>query len=143
MYEKEGDDLKEMLSSAWDVLLRFTGAAGGIFGGGSLPVLLIVMGFNFITDVIGILTGEKAKNDVVKASVLSIIKKLTQKCTALGIIVLAGWLDNISGKNEIMKNAAIGFYICDEGISILKKAAVLGVPVPAVLKKALSAIEKE
>lgn len=45
--------------------------------------------------------------------------------------------------NGAVRSAVCMFYIANEGISILENAGRLGLPLPGVLKNALSALEKQ
>lgn len=124
--------MKEMFVSAWDVLLRFTGAAGGVIGGGSLPLMAVLMGLNLLLSLFADRSKPKRR--------LKAFRDIGGKASVLGIVLLAGWLDGISGKGNTMKNAVIGYYICNEGLALIKTASALGVPVPSVLQKALNSL---
>ena len=121
--------MKEVVFSAWDVLLRFTGAAGAAAGGGSVPVLFALMALNLIC-----VSFEMAKKGEWK--LLAFFHAILKKGLVIGIILLAGWMDGVSGKGSFLQNAAIGFYTCDEGLALLKSAARLGIPIPVILRKA-------
>ena len=126
--------MREMFISAWDVLLRFSGAAGGAMSGGSLPLMIALMGLNLILSMFMAENGRKQKWNALLRSVI-------RKLTVLGVILVAGWLDGISGKGNTLRNAAVGFYSCDEGLALLKNAAMLGVPIPSILQKAVKSLQ--
>ena len=124
--------MKEMFFSAWDVLLRFTGAAGGVIGGGSLPLMAVLMGLNLLLS--GFVDRREPRRRV------KVLRDIGGKASVMGIVLLAGWLDGISGKGNTMKNAVIGYYICNEGLALIKNASALGVPIPSVLQKAVNSL---
>lgn len=125
--------MKEMLISAWDILLRFSGAAGGVMGGGSIPLLIVFTGLD-------LLLSPFAGAHEGKTPFRVLLRGLMEKSAIVGMILLAGWMDGIGGKGNAMQNAVIGFYTCDEGLKLLKNAAVLGIPVPSLLRKAADAL---
>lgn len=58
----------------------------------------------------------------------------------IGIILFAGVMDQWLGQGELLSRAAMGFYICNEGVSLLQNAAWLGVPVPGIIRRSLQAM---
>lgn len=126
--------MRELMTAAWDVLLRFSGAAGGIAGGGSLPLLAVLMGLNLILSLF-------ANKEGAKQRVIRMLRGALARSAVLGLILLAGWLDGIGGWGNTLKNAVIGFYICDEGLSLLKHAAMLGIPIPNALRRAAGTLK--
>lgn len=125
--------MKELLFSAWDVVLRFTGAAGGAAAGGNLPVMAALMGLNLFLPLF-----LKAGRERMTFSLL--LRRVLEKAAVFGVILLASWLDRIGGKGSMLRSAAIGFYTCQEGLTLLKNAAALGVPIPSALKKAAESL---
>ena len=60
------------------------------------------------------------------------------------IIVMAVALDRIGLTSEpIFRTLAIWYYIGYEGLSVLKHAAVFGLPIPGVIKKALEQAQEK
>ena len=90
------------------------------------------------------LTGVAAA--VIKKEVSSDIgfEGLLKKFCIFLIVAVANIIDtDILKVNGIMRNAAIFFYLSNEGISIIENAAVIGLPIPEKLKNVLQKLGKE
>lgn len=130
--------------NAWDILLRFVGAAAGMLGGGDLALLCALMALDYGTGISLALLGKSVKTSNGRLSAHAGFLGLLRKGMMLGVILLASVLDRVAGEGEWLRRAAIGFYICNEGISLMENAARLGIPVPHGLRRALGALrEKE
>ena len=68
-------------------------------------------------------------------------KGLCRKGVALLVVLVACRLDLMMGITFIRDTVIIGFII-NEGISITENAACMGVPLPAIIKKALEILKK-
>lgn len=117
-------------SSMWALILS---VCGFLFGGadGLLIALVIFMVIDYIT---GLIYGIYSKTVSSKRGLLGFLKKF---CIFL-IVAVAHTLDlYILNDNEILRNATIGFYIANDGISILENMAKLNIPLPQRLKDVL------
>ena len=99
----------------WDALLR---------------ALLIVMVIDIMTGLL-IAFREKALSSAVG------FRGISKKALILLIVGLSHVLDESIGGGAL-RGAVLGFYISNEGLSVLENAARLGLPVPEKLKGALS-----
>lgn len=60
------------------------------------------------------------------------------------IVLMATLLDRASGmENAVFQTAAVGYYIANEGISILENSARMGVPYPRSILNALEELRAE
>ena len=133
--------MKEWLLHAWDILLRYGGAAAGFMGGGNTRVLLILMGMDYATGLTLGLMGKSKKTKDGRLSARASFHGLLKKAVMAGVIMLSALLDQLAGQEDLLRRAATGFYICNEGISLLENAALLGVPVPGKVRQALSVLQ--
>ena len=99
----------------WDALLR---------------ALLIVMVIDIMTGLL-IAFREKALSSAVG------FRGISKKALILLIVGLSHVLDESIGGGAL-RGAVLGFYISNEGLSVLENAARLGLPVPEKLKNALT-----
>lgn len=117
-------------SSFWAVVMSI---CGFLFGGadGLLTALVIFMVIDYIT---GLFYGVYSKTLSSKKGLIGFLKKF---CIFL-IVAIAHTLDlYILNDSELLRNATIGFYIANDGISILENMAKLDIPLPKKLKDAL------
>lgn len=135
--------MKAFLIHTWDILIRFSGAAAGLLGGSDGRVLCILMALDYITGMLLGCLGKSKKTVDGRLSARAGFQGLLKKGMMLAVILLAALLDRLAGRGEALRRAATGFYICNEGISLLENAALLGVPVPGKIRKALSALRDE
>ena len=75
-------------------------------------------------------------------------KGIAKKVLIMGLVAVGHILDtHILGGGAVCRSAVIGFYIANEGISILENSAKLGLPLPkkliAVLKQLKDDNDKE
>lgn len=69
-------------------------------------------------------------------------KGLCRKGGTLLIVLVAAQLDKITG-TEFIRDAVVIGYIANEGISIIENIGLMGVPIPAVIKKAIDVLRKK
>lgn len=131
-----------------DVLCTILGLIGAgvakIFGGWSdgLTTLLIFMGVDYVT---GLLLGALGKSKKTESGTLSsgaCWRGLIKKGVTLLIILVACRLDLLIGTSYIRDAAVIAFCV-SEVISIVENAGIMGVPIPAVITKAIDTLKKE
>jgi len=135
--------MKGFFAEAWDILLRFLGAAAGLLGGGNGKILCLMMVLDYVTGLILGLMGKSKKTADGRLSARASFRGLLKKAMMLGVIALAAFLDHLSGQEEHLCRAATGFYICNEGISLMENAALLGIPVPGKIRHALTALQQD
>ena len=130
------------IRNAWDILARILAAIGALMAGGSLPLLGLMMAADYGTGILLGLLGKSKQAADGRLSFRLCLTGIARKGMMLLIIFLAAVLDEIAGQGKLLRSAATGFYICNEGISLLENAAMLGVPVPQKLKNALRALRE-
>lgn len=115
------------------------------FGGwdAGLATLLIFMGIDYIS---GLIVAGVFKNSP-KTSTGSLEsragwKGLCRKCMTLIFVLVAYRLDIIIGTNYI-RDAVIIAFIANETISLVENAGLMGVPLPAVITKAIDMLQKK
>ena len=133
----------EFFQNTWDVAARLTGAAAGALTGSSLSTLFVLMISDYALGLLMGVLGKSRKEESGRLSFSAGLLGFTKKMMMLLIIVLCRLLDQIAGKENMLQAAAIGFYTCSEGISLLQNAAILGVPIPAFMKKALQRMQND
>lgn len=119
------------------------GAIGGViaslFGGWDtgLVSLLIFMGLDYVSGLVVAGVFHKSnKTDTGSLESKAGWKGLCRKCMTLVFVLVSYRLDLIIGTNYIRDAVIIGF-IVNETISIVENAGLMGVPLPAVISKAI------
>lgn len=134
--------MKGFLTEVWDILLRYGGVAAGLLGGGNGMVLCVLMGLDYATGLTLGMMGKSKKTKDGRLSARASFQGLMKKAMMLAVIFLAAVLDQLAGQEDLLRRAATGFYICNEGISLMENAALLGVPVPGGVRRALTALQE-
>ena len=119
----------------------FTTAFGGLTTG--MQTLLIFMGIDYITGLI--VAGVFKKSTKSESGALESRagwKGLCRKGMTLLIVIIAYRLDLMLGTNYI-RDAVIITFVVNEALSILENAALMGVPLPTVLVKALDVLNQK
>ena len=116
-----------------------------LFGGWDtgLVSLLIFMGLDyvFVKDEAGVF--HKSNNtDTGSLESKAGWKGLCRKCMTLVFVLVAYRLDLIIGTNYI-RDAVIIAFIANELISLVENAGLMGVPLPAVITKAIDILQKK
>ncbi len=122
-------------------LVKYVAAMGGsfityLFGGWSalIQILLAFVVIDYITGVLAAAIGGKLNSNI---GLRGIAKKIF-----IFVIVACGHLvDGALGTQDIVRDAAIYFYIANELLSILENAGEIGLPVPDVLKNAIERLK--
>lgn len=126
-----------------------TGAAGSfiasLFGGfdAAMVTLLIFMAVDYISGMIvaGVFKkSQKTKNGALESG--AGWKGLCRKGMTLVIVLIAVRLDMVIKTNYIRDMVCIAF-IANETISIIENAGLMGVPVPAVITKAIEVLKEK
>lgn len=130
------------------VMTLFGGIVGGIvnmLGGWTedLTTLLIFMGVDFVLGLlIAAVWKKSSKSKSGALSSWSAWKGLCRKGASLLVILIAYRLDVTLGTTYI-KTAVIFAFIANEGISIVENLGVMGVPLPAVITKAIEILNSK
>lgn len=132
----------------WDKIVKglaaAMGAVAGFLGGWGvmLTALAVAMGVDYITGLIVAWRGKSSKTDGGGLSSKAGFDGLARKGVVILIVLLATVLDRVlGGEVAIFQTAAAAYYIANEGLSILENAALMGVPFPPRMKKALEALK--
>lgn len=116
-----------------------------VFGGWSaaLTTLIIFMAIDYISGLI--LAGVFHRSSKTESGALESKagwKGLCRKGLTLLIVVVASRLDVMLG-TTFVKDAVCIAYICNEAISILENAGLMGVPIPKAVKNAIEILKKK
>ena len=107
-----------------------------LFGGWSalIQILVAFVVIDYVTGVLAAAIGGKLNSNI---GLKGIAKKIF-----IFIIVACGHLvDNAMGTQDIVRDAAIYFYIANELLSILENAGNIGLPVPDILKNSIDTLK--
>ena len=112
-------------------------ALTALFGGldAVLAALLIFITLDYITGIIAAIVEGKLSS---KVGFLGLLKKIV----ILMIVVVAHTIGQALGISEI-RSLVIGFYIANEGLSILENAGRIGVPLPKKLMDVLEQLKSD
>lgn len=123
------------------------GAVGGsiaaLLGGWdtALATLMIFMGVDYLTGLIvaGVFhASSKTENGALESR--AGWKGLCRKGATLLVVLVACRLDMVMGSTFI-RDAAIIAFVANETISIIENAGLMGVPIPAVITKAIEVLK--
>lgn len=120
-------------------------AFASFFGGwdAALTTLLIFMGIDYLTGLI--VAGVFHKSQKTKSGSLESRagwKGLCRKGVALLIVLVACRLDLLTGSSFI-RDAVVIAFVVNETLSIIENAGLMGVPIPAVIVKAIEILKKK
>ena len=104
---------------------------------------LIVLGFMIMDIILGVLSGFLSKSSKTKNGGFSskqFREGITKKSVMIFYLIIAVALDYVM-HTSVLHYAMSCLLIFNEGMSILEKGALLGVPMPKVLKNALEVIK--
>ena len=136
-----------MLDVEYKTILFLTGIIGGSIAsylGGwdtALQTLLIFMAVDYITGLM--VAGIFHKSDKTPGGGLESragFKGLCRKGVVLLIVLVACRLDLLTGTDFIRDSCVVAFVV-NEAISIIENAGLMGVPIPAVITRALEALK--
>ena len=105
--------------------------------------LMIFMGIDYLTGLIvaGVFhTSEKTENGTLESR--AGWKGLCRKGVSLLIVLVACRLDVVMGSNFI-RDAVVIAFIANETLSIIENAGLMGVPIPAMIVKAVEVLKKK
>ena len=116
-----------------------------LFGGWdtALATLMIFMSTDYVTGLIvaGVFhTSQKSENGALESR--AGWKGLCRKGVTLLVVLVACRLDLITGTNFI-RDAVIIAFICNETISIIENAGLMGIDIPPALTAAIEVLKKK
>lgn len=101
-----------------------------------LIALLIFMICDYLTGVMKAIIKKKVSSEIG-------FKGIFKKILILFLVGIAVRLDIILNLDDALRYLVIGFYIANEGISILENAGEMGLPFPKKLKEVLVQLNNE
>ena len=107
-----------------------------ILGGWNLALqtLLVFMALDYITGVLKAIYLKKLSSEIG-------LKGIIHKLGFLVLVALANFLDQIVGDTGALYNLVVYFFVANEGISIIENWASMDLPVPKVIKDALTQLK--
>lgn len=139
----------EHVSTAKIGILSILGVIGGfistLFGGwdAALTTLVIFMAVDYITGLIVAAVFKKSpKTESGALESKAGLKGLCKKGMIMLIVLVAIRLDMLSG-TTFLRDATIIAFICNETLSIMENAGLMGVKYPDVIKNTLDILQKK
>jgi len=131
--------MKELWNTT-KLIFASIGAAIGWFEGGADNFIYALIMFTIVDYIFGVLRAIAEKKLSSRIGAKGIVKKV-------GMFLIVGMAHladvYLLGEGGALRTAIVFFYCSNEGISIVESAGVLGLPIPTVLKEALSQIRKK
>ena len=122
-------------------LVKYVAAIGGslvtyLFGGWSalIQILVAFVAIDYITGVLAAAYHGKLDSNIG-------LKGIAKKVFIFVIVACGHLVDGALGTVDIIRDAAIYFYIANELLSILENAGEIGLPVPDILKNAIDRLK--
>ena len=116
-----------------------------LFGGwdAALTTLLMVMGVDYVTGLVvaGVFHKSQKSADGALESRAG-WKGLCRKGATLLVVLVACRLDMVTG-SDFIRDATIIAFIANETISIIENAGLMGVPIPAIVVKAIDILKQK
>ena len=134
--------MKHFLTSALGVVGGAIAAAFGGWGAG-MSTLCIFMAIDYITGLLvaGVFHASK-KSESGRLDSRAGFKGLLRKGMILLIVLIAARLD-ILLNTTIVRDAVVIAFCANEAISIVENAGLMGVPIPAALRRAIEALSQK
>ena len=131
----------------WDKILKIlagvAGAICGLFGEWTttLTILVVVMAIDYISGVLVAACGKSPKTEAGGLSSKVGFIGIAKKGFIMLLVLLATMLDKaIGNETMVFQTSLVFYYIANEGLSVLENAALMGLPFPEKLKKALETL---
>ncbi len=113
---------------------------GFLLGGmdGLLTALMVFMLLDYITGIIIAVKEKKLSSEIG-------FYGLVKKGVMLTVVAVGHILDTqiLGGNSSMLRSGVAGFFLANEGLSILENAGMLGIPLPKKLKTLLQQLKKE
>lgn len=139
----------EKISYIKGAVLTAAGMTGSViaswFGGWTedLTTLLIFMGIDYVMGLaIAGIWQRSGKSESGALNSISAWKGLCRKGVSLLVVLVAHRLD-ISLGMDYLKTAVVIAFIANEAISIVENLGIMGIPLPAVITKAIEVLQKK
>ena len=134
----------------WDKITKLLAGAAGAVAGllGEWNVLLTILAWfmviDYLTGLIVAWRGRSPKSETGGVSSKAGFDGLIRKAFILVVVLLATLLDTAIGTTaRVFQTAATLYYIANEGISILENTALMGVPYPSFILKAMETMKEK
>lgn len=130
--------MKELTRTLSGVLMGLVAWVTQLLGGwdGALGLMFLLMGLDLVTGVAVSLLMKSGHSQGGGFHSRELFLGLTRKLLMVLLVMLATALDGLLGAS-LCRLTVIGFYGANEALSIVENAALLGVPFPRGLLKAL------
>ena len=126
-------------------VMAIAGSALSYFFGGvdtMFIILCVFLGVDYISGIIVAMVFKKStKTETGKLNSSVSFKGLLKKVFVLCLVGVANLLDIALGTNFIRGGVVVAF-ISNETISIIENAGLMGIPIPAVLQKAIEILSE-
>lgn len=126
------------VGKTWNIALAAFGAITGYAFGGWTVLLQILVALA----VADYLTGFGASWVEGKLSSKVGTRGIPKKILIFVMVAVCHLIDRLIGNGDVFRDAAIFFYAGNELLSIVENCARAGLPVPAVLQKAIQVIKE-
>lgn len=131
--------MKSAICTAFGAVGTFIAAALGGWDT-AIIALLVFMAIDYVTGwIVAVVFKKSHKTETGGYSSAIGLKGLCKKGMVLLLVVMANLLDKQTGGNYIRDAVCIAF-MANEAMSILENAGLMGIPIPAPLKKALDVL---
>lgn len=135
---------------SWDKIVKalaaVAGAVAGLFGEWNtmLTILVVMMTVDYVSGWIVAWCGKSPKTEGGGLSSKVGFIGLARKGFIMLLVLVATLLDRAIGDGSVFQSSLVLYYIANEGLSVLENAALLGVPFPEKMRRALETLrEKE
>lgn len=132
--------MKSAICAACGIVGSFIAAA---FGGWDTAIITLIafMAIDYVTGfIVAAVFHKSKKTESGGLESRAGFKGLCKKVVILLLVVVANLLDKQIGGNHIRNIVCIGFMV-NEALSIVENAALMGIPIPAAITKALDVIQ--
>lgn len=109
----------------------------------ALQMMFLVMGLDLLGGLLVAFHGRSPKTPLGGFHSAAFFQGLTRKLMMLALVMLATALDRALDAGNVSRLCAVGFYTANEGLSIVEKAAQLGLPFPESLLRVLETMRKK
>lgn len=131
---------RESVEKAWQTLCAVALAAGSFLFGSPDGLLLTLLAFVLMDYATGLLAAVCAR----RVSSAVGFRGLLRKMLILAMVGMGHLLDTqLLHAQGLLRNAVIGFYLANEGLSILENAGRMGLPLPEKLRTVLVQLKTE
>lgn len=134
--------MKNWIFSAFGVVGGFIAS---LFGGwtAALTTLVICMAIDYITGlIVGGLFHKSPKTETGTLESRAGWKGLVKKLTSLAFVAIGYRLELMTGQ-AFVKDAVCVFFVCNEVLSIVENAGLMGVPIPTPIRKAINLLQNK